>query len=296
MTSSPRPYKSDSQPFVAFIAATGCGFVASLLAIYIHLLLYKYEQMSFYTWMAGGIVPVGAILLGIFAAGGYFIGASLTQYQPRKELLLSMILIAMLTQAGMYFVEYMDSRGDDYTISYEDFRAFVDTRLTEAVYTLSSRDHEDADIPVGEFGYVLALLQLGGFMAGGLICYAALRGRPSCRPCGKYLKYKGAIHRYFESGVAYGHFRRRLDEHPPLSPPWLELVASEGTSKMLVDAGAMTHELVLRACPSCRVQLVEQDVQMATERSWHTLRDQCWEQSVPADNDLGRYFDRKKSI
>lgn len=287
------PPKSDP---TAFLAATGCGFVAALLAIYIHLMLYKHADMSVYTWMAYGILPAGAFLLGIFVAGGYYIGASLTHYQSSIWLLLCMVLIAMFAQTGMYFVEYLDSRPDDYVISLDSFIRYVDSKLTESVYVFSGGGNESVSIAVGEFGYVLAAIQLAGFMVGSLTCFFALRGRNSCKKCRKYLKYKGAIRRYFETGTALEICLRHLDEVPEFSRQWVDTLRNEGTKKILTHIGVRGLSMVLYECPACKDQVVEQDVQISGHRHWHTDYNLERRRPVPQGMDLKDAFKKKQDV
>ncbi len=49
---------------------------------------------------------------------------------------------------------------------------------------------------LGSLGYVVALLQLLGFAAGGFLVYAFLADLPYCADCSRYLAAKGSLERY----------------------------------------------------------------------------------------------------
>ena len=49
---------------------------------------------------------------------------------------------------------------------------------------------------LGGFGYIIALLQIGGFAAGGFAVYGYLASKPYCDKCSRYLSGKGKQVRY----------------------------------------------------------------------------------------------------
>ena len=49
---------------------------------------------------------------------------------------------------------------------------------------------------LGNLGYLVALLQILGFAAGGFAVYAYLESQPFCETCSRYLTRKGRLMRY----------------------------------------------------------------------------------------------------
>src|SRR5258708_34514017 len=88
-----------------------CGVAPSLLTVALIVLIEQLLDVSVFTWMLWFLVPAGAILCGIVAASGYFVGALLLHRRPGVPLLISMMAVSCAPFFLIYAVHYWPMRG-----------------------------------------------------------------------------------------------------------------------------------------------------------------------------------------
>jgi hypothetical protein len=134
------------------------------------------------------IVPVGAMIVGAFAASGAIVAARLFDIRPSMgQSVVSAAIIGAATMLLIYFLEYntLVVRGVKlHTLV--DFWSYVDISLTRTHLRLG-RSNQDLG-EAGDVGYLLALLKLAGFVLGAYFVFAMIRGMAACPRCGAYFK------------------------------------------------------------------------------------------------------------
>ena len=134
------------------------------------------------------IVPVGAMIVGAFAASGAVVAARLFDIRPSMgQSVVNAAIIGAATMLLIYFLEYntLVVRGVKlHTLM--DFWTYVDVSLTRTHMRLG-RSHQDLG-EAGDLGYLLALVKLAGFVLGAYFVFAMIRGMAACTRCGAYFK------------------------------------------------------------------------------------------------------------
>ncbi|KQC14665.1 MAG: hypothetical protein APR63_05395 [Desulfuromonas sp. SDB] len=171
--------KKTSAFLIIFIA----GLVSSALCIVLmYLLMVKFD--FFVPGMYILIVPVGAILAGIFAGSGYAIASKFTNTRVSKAAVLLILLFSLVVYLAAYYVMYAFSFGD-YSIS--NFFKFLGNLATNSSLTIGKSARTKIDT-VGIFGIALLTLEFIGFAIGAATPLYYLTGKEYCHKCGLYLK------------------------------------------------------------------------------------------------------------
>jgi len=130
-----------------------------------------------------GVVPIGACLLGILAAAGYYGASLLLNVKPTKASGLIMILFALLTQAAIYYSQYFLATGAE-SWDMRHFLDFVNRSLRESKFGVTIYGYEIGGSrggpEMGAWGYLYAFFQFLALLSGGFIPYAILSDKPFC--------------------------------------------------------------------------------------------------------------------
>jgi hypothetical protein len=144
-------------------------------------------QFNVMGWYINGILPAGAMAVGVASGTGYAIASRLLHAKISRAFLVGMIFTAMLDySAAQYltytnFIEKLHVPADVYT--------FVDyIRDTCEKMAFNDRHTGKAGEPLGAFGYVFKLLELAGYAAGAIYPTFMVFGMPYCKNCQQYLK------------------------------------------------------------------------------------------------------------
>lgn len=171
--------KKTSSVLIIFIA----GLVSSALCIVLmYLLMEKFD--FFVPGMYILIVPVGAILAGIFAGSGYALASKLTNTRVSKTAVLLVLLFSLIVYLAAYYVMYAFSYGD---YSLGNFFKFLGNLATSSSLTIGKSVRTKIDT-VGIFGILLMVLEFIGFAVGAAAPLYYMTGKEYCRKCGLYLK------------------------------------------------------------------------------------------------------------
>lgn len=170
-----------------------CGFVTSLLTALILWWVEAQFGFAFYTWMFWFVIPVGALLAGFAGASGYYAGSWFFGHRPTRLLLLNIIIASLVTFFLIYYLSYVTLQIEGKQVSdYIPFMQYLDI----AIRSTSMEFRFGSTGELGGLGYVIALLQIAGFAAGGLAVYGHLVLKPYCEKCSSYLSAKGEQVRY----------------------------------------------------------------------------------------------------
>ena len=151
------------------------GGVTTLLALSAVFALAHHGE-NVMLWYANYIIPVGALMVGLVAASGYGAAAWFTGLKMTRRLIWSVV--------GQLAVAYFIAQYEEYpSSSGMGFWAWFDASTRAIAW-----GHANGLVgePLGVLGYGLRLLEVIGFVAGGLAVPLALRNYSYCDPCRSY--------------------------------------------------------------------------------------------------------------
>ena len=166
------------------------GLLTTLLTIAFAFFIRRWQAVI--TWLAGGFIPIGAVLLGILSASGFWATARATQ--RRMSLTSAILMMGILIPAyfGHYFVLYKTmsvqlDTGEVVPIErVTNFWSYYQWELTTRSYKWNTGPSRDNPRPVGRMGYLYGGLELLGFLLGGFTILRNLRRIPYCGQCERY--------------------------------------------------------------------------------------------------------------
>ena len=257
-----------------------CGIATSLLTVALIVLIEQLLDVSVFTWMLWFFVPAGAILCGIVAASGYFVGALLFHRRPGVPLLISMMVVSCATFFLIYAVHYWSMRGQ------VSFGEYMINDMTSARY--SGKE-------AGAFGVVVALLQLGGFMLGGIILWSKLRGLPACESCQLYFRRRYRLWKRFADASIFDTWQRQLNLAETGGAEFAVLVAQSFRRERL-QRGSVDVDCRLMMCENCDAQLFVQKSRMWDgRRAWHPMPTETRDLLLPRGASLRQAFESAKA-
>ncbi len=176
-----------------------CGLVTSLLTALILWLIETRFGFAFYTWTFWFVIPAGALLSGFAGASGYYAGSWFFGHRPTRLLLLNIVAASIATFFLIYYLSYITLQIAGKQVSdYVPFWQYLDIaiRSTSMEFRYRGAVKLGSTGELGSFGYVVSILQILGFAAGGFVVYAHLVSQPYCEKCSRYLSGKGRQARY----------------------------------------------------------------------------------------------------
>lgn len=225
------------------------GAVTSFATIGLNWLLTQtvgFDLLSFSIWF---IVPAGALIGGMGAASGYYLGARWTHTMPSRRLLLDMLLIGGTSWVSYLWLDYYLLRLDDGT-AVHDLISFWQYFVFQAEHTqlAISIGHTQAGTTgeLGALGFVREGLQFLGFLAGGAAAYGLLKEHEVCESCRRYAKSTLLL-----NAASVEQFDQVLDDSE-LSLPGLVEQAQQALDKRPL-AGL---DLALNRCPECGTEWI----------------------------------------
>lgn len=195
--------KADSRKAGEDILVALCGLVTSLLTALILWFVEERFGFALYTWMLWFIIPVGALLSGFAGASGYYAGSWYFGHRPTRLLLLNIVFASLATFFLINYLSYITLQVEGKQVSdYIPFWSYLDIaiRSTSMEFRYRGAIKIGSTGELGSFGYVVSLLQILGFTAGGFGVYAHLVSQPYCEKCSRYLPQKGKQVRYTGDG------------------------------------------------------------------------------------------------
>lgn len=244
-------------------AVATAGLVTSVATAVVVATIDALTGFNLFTFSIWLVLPAGAIVCGGLAASGYFFAAKHFHERPTPLLLVQMLVIAAATQLLIYWLEYEAATVDGTRIAgLVSFADYMRVNLTTA-HVLIGRISADTG-EVGSFGYLLALLDFAGFVAGGVFVYYQLRQQPTCTPCNQYLRTRFTKKDKFGDYTDYTDYADRLYDDPVDSPAFAERVRTENREGAGVGTLCMTTKVL--ECPGCQQQWIGETVDRVTGR------------------------------
>jgi hypothetical protein len=164
-----------------------CGIATSVVTIF----AVKWGNMhEFYPmgWFVNGILPAGAILIGIVSGVGYAVGSRLLQVKLGGWFLALMFATGVVDYFAVQYLTYSSIM--DAARAAPDSYSFIDY-LRDNAEKMSFRDRHNRNehgSPLGLWGYCFQLLIVLGFAIGATIPSLAVFGMKYCHRCQVYLK------------------------------------------------------------------------------------------------------------
>lgn len=270
--------------FLTQLGVTACGLATSVMTALAITTISNLTGFNVFTLSVWVVVPVGALLVGFAAASGYYFGSLYFHKKATWFLLLQMIVIAAATQGLIYYIEYSTMVLDDgrRVADFIDFPQYLDISLTKAHYRFGRAAHDVGE--AGSFGYWMAVFQFIGFAFGGLCVYGFLRSRPVCPTCSLYLRPLSKKKKLFATPEDAAPYYDTLFSSPVDGPEFAKKIGSTATAK--VQQGAFRIKTGLHGCPSCKVQLIEEKVEIHNGRDWKGVDKLERRIRIPAGIDL----------
>ncbi|HET6553417.1 MAG TPA: hypothetical protein VFG49_07770, partial [Dyella sp.] len=200
------------------LVVTLCGVFTSVVTAVATAYLSRALGTDLFSWSIWVVIPVGAIGIGFAAASGYYFASLWLHQRPTWLLLLQMVVVAGFTQLLIYYLGYvtLDLGNGQHAPDVVSFQRYLDLTLTTEHLRVGRAMVDTGE--VGSFGYWLAVIQFVGFLLGGLILWAILRGRPSCRECDTYLRKLTSRTKTFADSNTASNYYDQVFRHPVDSP------------------------------------------------------------------------------
>lgn len=187
------PPERDPRRAVWVIVAGLATTVISLFGVWALEVFGDFNVMGLY---ANYVLPAGALIVGMAAGLGYGISSSLTGVKIRKGLLVTVILLQLGAYAGAKYVEFraqgpLVTRVGNRRIGFFEYyhlRA-VNFSWKSEIGSSSGKPGK----PMGGLGYIFSILEIAGFVAGGIVAPAVMMARPYCDLCQMYMKRKSLV-------------------------------------------------------------------------------------------------------
>jgi hypothetical protein len=174
----PRPERS-GVPVLAAGAVTTALSLAAVVALE--------GTVSPMGWYADYVIPIGAMLVGLFASSGFALASWLTGTKISGRLLAATLLVLFTGYAAVQWFEYqrlfVHRLGEGG--AQVSFFAWFDWVTRTIAF---EGKHGEPGEPLGLLGYGVRVLEVAGFCGGGALIPFVLRKQPYCDTCGLYMR------------------------------------------------------------------------------------------------------------
>ena len=230
----------------AEVFTTFAGILAAITVVAINVGLQRWLELDLLGLTFWFILPAGALFGGLGAATGYYAAARATQTLPSRRMLFEMLAIGFSTWLLMHWVEYATISLSDGTMVRDQvpFWYYLKIRTEHMQLMIQNQGGRTIDTTseLGLLGYAHELLQITGFLAGGLVMWLALRSREACTACSRYARSTRLLQR-----APTTVFDDLLGRAGIMIPNLSERVAAALGKRRLVGLN-----LNIATCPSCQ--------------------------------------------
>jgi hypothetical protein len=172
------------------IVTTLAGIVAAVGMVALNVFSQRVLDLDLLGMSYAFVLPVGAILGGLGAAGGYYVAARITSTLPSRRTLFEMLAIGVSTWLLMHWVGYVTLRFSDGALV-RDALPFTDYLRLRAEHLQLTIEGPSGTTPtttpeLGLLGYAHELVQIAGFLSGGLMIWIFLKRCEACTVCSRY--------------------------------------------------------------------------------------------------------------
>jgi hypothetical protein len=165
------------------VAAGLCTSVLTTFLLWLSLHFLHFAIYGFSYWF----IPIGAVLCGVAAGSGYYWAAKKLHRKATTLILANLLSMAVSTYFVVQYLQYysMDVNGR-HVRDFLSFTAYLDLMIRSQRVGLMMTGLDTGAL--GVFGYVLLLVQIGGFAYGGFYLFSKLRVRAYCDKCEAHLE------------------------------------------------------------------------------------------------------------
>jgi hypothetical protein len=231
--------------------------------------LARWANFNLFALLLWYVVPAGAVLVGMIAASGGAIAARLLQIRPGLFDSIVMVAIAAGTMVLIYYLDYAtQTMSDGRSVSESmSFVAFVDYLLTHTHVRIGRSGNLDTG-ELGQWGYLLGLVQFAGFVGGGVVVLSLIGSFLRCGECDSYLrrvKSKTSKELTFEEAEGMLEAFRTGD-----------LTTMQNVVSWVPQHRKLTGERAkitfsLHTCPKCTTELAVATLQAHNGKEWRAL-------------------------
>ena len=165
-----------------------CGLGTTLLTLWMVMYMNDGGE-NIMGWYGNGIIPVGALIVGVLSGLGYALGSRFLQVKLSRGFVMGMIATGVLDYVALQYQNYTHAL-EKYHISESrlSFAEYFQKEAENMVFKSSRSSSQDEGNALGKGGYFYKLLELIGFTGGSVVPSMMVFGMPYCRRCQVYLK------------------------------------------------------------------------------------------------------------
>lgn len=251
-----------------------CGLTTSLLALGAVGLLSRsgVNVMGFYV---NGIIPAGALLVGIGSGLGYAAASRFLQVKLSGGFIVGMVATALLDYAAAQYLTYVNLLEQHHVAAeHYSFTQYVRDICEGMAFVKSGSNKPGSEL--GVFGYLFKLLEMAGYVLGATLPSLVVSNMPYCKACQKYLTKQRTA--FFSSPTLWADVKKlaKKERGPALQSAIAPLLDRAGhlcqgmaatplsdTVALMtqLDAtpapGTAAHvEFTLEKCPTCDAHIV----------------------------------------
>jgi hypothetical protein len=258
-----------------FVYLAGLGTSAFALWI-VHLL--NDSGTNVMGWYVNGILPAGALLVGLLSGVGYAVASRVLNVKLSRAFVFGMITTAIVDYAAAQYLTWQHLmekfHADPAQYTFIDW--FRDS-CEQMAFTSSRSGSDEPGSALGVWGYFFKFLELAGYALGAMLPSLGVFGMPYCKGCQYYLKshrkgYLSSEEQWAdtkklsskERGPALeACIQKLVDRTQPVVAEMAEtsLAACERAVEALDAAaakGSSANVLFhLKKCPSCEAHFIE---------------------------------------
>jgi len=183
-------FRGDLRGLSKEVITTLAGIAAAIGVVALNIVSQRVLDLDFLGLTYAFILPAGAILGGLGAAAGYYVAARITSTLPSRRMLFEMLAIGVSTWLLMHWVDYATMRFGNGTLVRDavPFTDYMQLRTEHLQLTIENAGGRNGTTTpeLGLLGYAHELLQIAGFMAGGLMMWVFLKRLEACTACSRY--------------------------------------------------------------------------------------------------------------
>ena len=269
------------------LAISTFGLISSVLVVAILVYMELEWEFAFYSLMHWFVIPTGAIIAGIGAAGGYYLGALLLNSRPTPKILFNMVAISVGTYFTLNYVTYLllEVEGQR-VVELVDFQEYMDVILTNMSMTIGRGNAETGEL--GSLGYGVAALQIVGFAGGGFATYIFLKGKAFCELCDKYYKKVWEDLRFTGEDDAEELPGEIQEVAAAFDSADIDEARTKHNGLGIAKASKATHlrlALKLERCPECERQLLSFETSREKANDWEVINELSFANVFPGIKD-----------
>jgi hypothetical protein len=177
-------------PIAATLVVIVCGLITTVASLWWFLLEADGSYVSLMYWYFRGMVPIGAVMVGVAAGFGYAGGSWLSGVRITRMLVLMILAVQLTAYVGAEYLRYRNFRSglpsDAITESGEPltFVRYYDLKARNMNFEQESGQKGE---PLGMWGYPLLLITAVAFVLAGVFPPLLLAATPHCGTCQRYM-------------------------------------------------------------------------------------------------------------